>query len=67
MDLGTMLRVMLRRWYVSMPALLIAVALPAAAWTMISSKYQTTSTISLLNSSGGLQCEPAHRQPLPGL
>jgi len=51
MDLGTMLRVMLRRWYVSIPALIVAVALPAAAWTMISSKYQTTSTISLLNSS----------------
>lgn len=46
-----MLRVMLRRWYVSIPALIVAVALPAAAWTMISSKYQTTSTISLLNSS----------------
>ena len=46
-----MLRVMLRRWYVSIPALIVAIALPAAAWTMISSKYQTTSTISLLNSS----------------
>ncbi|MEY9858726.1 hypothetical protein ABH935_004341 [Catenulispora sp. GAS73] len=51
MDLGTMLRVMLRRWYVSIPALIVAVALPGAAWTMISSTYQTTSTISLLNSS----------------
>ena len=46
-----MLRVMLRRWYVSIPALIVAFALPAAAWTMISSKYQTTSTISLLNST----------------
>ena len=46
-----MLRVMLRRWYVSIPALIVAIALPAAAWTMISSTYQTTSTISLLNSS----------------
>ncbi|MEZ0108702.1 hypothetical protein ABH920_002703 [Catenulispora sp. EB89] len=51
MDLGTMLRVMLRRWYVSIPALIVAIALPGAAWTMISSTYQTTSTISLLNSS----------------
>jgi hypothetical protein len=51
MDLGTMLRVMLRRWYISIPALIVALALPAAAWTMISSKYQSTSTISLLNSS----------------
>ncbi|ACU77313.1 hypothetical protein Caci_8490 [Catenulispora acidiphila DSM 44928] len=46
-----MLRVMLRRWYVSIPALIVAVALPAAAWTMISSKYLSTSTISLLNST----------------
>jgi len=46
-----MLRVMLRRWYVSIPALIVAIALPGAAWTMISSTYQTTSTISLLNSS----------------
>jgi hypothetical protein len=51
MDLGTMLRVMLRRWYVTIPALIVAVALPAAAWTAIAAKYQTTSTISLLNST----------------
>ena len=46
-----MLRVMLRRWYVAAPALIVAIALPGAAWTMIAPKYLTTSTISLLNSS----------------
>lgn len=46
-----MLRVMLRRWYVTIPALIVALALPAAAWTAIAPKYQTTSTISLLNST----------------
>jgi hypothetical protein len=51
MDLGTMLRVMLRRWYVSIPALIVSVALPAGAWSAIAAKYQTTSTISLLNSA----------------
>jgi hypothetical protein len=50
MDFGTMLRVMLRRWYVAIPALIVAVALPAAAWSAIATKYLTTSTISLLNS-----------------
>jgi hypothetical protein len=51
MDLGTMLRVMLRRWYVTIPALIVSVALPAGAWSAIAAKYQTTSTISLLNSA----------------
>ncbi|MEY9933729.1 hypothetical protein ABH926_008389 [Catenulispora sp. GP43] len=63
MDLGTMLRVMLRRWYVSIPALLVAIALPAAAWTMISSKYQTTSTISLLNSPAGSSADQGTGNP----
>ncbi|NUR26538.1 MAG: hypothetical protein HOV83_11950 [Catenulispora sp.] len=50
MDLGTMLRVMIKRWYVSVPALLMAIALPAAAWFAVPPKYTSTSTISLLNS-----------------
>lgn len=58
-----MLRVMLRRWYVSIPALLVAIALPAAAWTMISSKYQTTSTISLLNSPAGSSADQGTGNP----
>ncbi|OLE27216.1 MAG: hypothetical protein AUG49_05955 [Catenulispora sp. 13_1_20CM_3_70_7] len=50
MDLGTMFRVMIKRWYVGVPALLMAIALPALAWVAIAPKYQSTSTISLLNS-----------------
>ncbi|NUR57918.1 MAG: hypothetical protein HOV87_04330, partial [Catenulispora sp.] len=51
MDLGTMLRVMIKRWYVSVPALLMALALPVLAWLAVPAKYQSTSTISLLNST----------------
>ncbi|NUP46708.1 MAG: hypothetical protein HOW97_05260 [Catenulispora sp.] len=51
MDLGTMLRVMIKRWYVSVPALLMAIALPVVAWFAVPAKYSSTSTISLLNSS----------------
>jgi hypothetical protein len=50
MDLGTMLRVMIKRWYVSVPALVMAIALPVAAWFAVPAKYTSTSTISLLNS-----------------
>ncbi|MBW8804609.1 MAG: hypothetical protein JF587_12255 [Catenulisporales bacterium] len=41
---------MIKRWYVGVPALLMAIALPALAWVAIAPKYQSTSTISLLNS-----------------
>src|SRR4051794_19486449 len=51
MDLGTMFRVMIKRWYAGVPALLMAIALPALAWVSIAPKYQSTSTISLLNSA----------------
>ncbi|GAA1995083.1 hypothetical protein GCM10009838_69600 [Catenulispora subtropica] len=45
-----MLRVMIKRWYVSVPALLMAIALPVVAWFAVPAKYSSTSTISLLNS-----------------
>jgi uncharacterized protein involved in exopolysaccharide biosynthesis len=51
MDLGSMLRVIVRRWYASVPGLVMAIVLPAAAWFAVPAKYQSTSTISLLNSS----------------
>ena len=46
-----MLRVMIRRWYASVPGLIMAIALPVAAWSAVPAKYQSTSTISLLNSA----------------
>lgn len=46
-----MLRVMVRRWYASVPGLITAIALPLAVWSGVPAKYQSTSTISLLNSS----------------
>ncbi|GAA2036587.1 hypothetical protein GCM10009839_41980 [Catenulispora yoronensis] len=51
MDLATILRIMVKRWYASIPALLLALALPAGAWFAVPPKYTSTSTISLLNSA----------------
>ena len=45
-----MLRVMIRRWYASVPGLIMAIALPLAVWATVPAKYQSTSMISLLNS-----------------
>ncbi|MFD0630424.1 hypothetical protein ACFQ9X_00900 [Catenulispora yoronensis] len=51
MDLGTMIRVMIKRWYVSVPSLVLALTLPVVAWFAVPAKYASTSTISLLNSA----------------
>ncbi|WP_344665602.1 hypothetical protein [Catenulispora yoronensis] len=42
---------MIKRWYVSVPSLVLALTLPVVAWFAVPAKYASTSTISLLNSA----------------
>lgn len=58
MDLGEILRLIAKRWYVAFPSLIVGAALPAAAYTSIPTKYQSESTISLLNSSAASDVAP---------
>ncbi|MFD0330507.1 hypothetical protein ACFQZC_25675 [Streptacidiphilus monticola] len=50
MDLAEIYRVLRRRWYVLVPGLVVAVGLAAAAWYVLPMKYQSNSTVELLNS-----------------
>jgi hypothetical protein len=50
MDLAEIFRVMRRRWYVLLPGLLLTAALGAAVLLLVPVKYQSQSTVVLLNS-----------------
>ena len=58
MGLGELFRVVGKRWYVAIPALIVALALPALAYTSIAAKYQSQSTISLLNAQQSAALAP---------
>jgi hypothetical protein len=50
MDLAEIVRVMRRRWYVLLPGLLLTAALVVGAYVAVPVKYQSQSTVMLLNS-----------------
>ncbi|MHA6765014.1 Wzz/FepE/Etk N-terminal domain-containing protein [Streptacidiphilus sp. PAMC 29251] len=50
MDLAEIFRVMRRRWYVLLPGLLVTAALVVAVLVVVPTKYQSQSTVELLNS-----------------
>ncbi|MFC1411673.1 chain length determinant protein [Streptacidiphilus sp. N1-12] len=50
MDLAEIFRVMRRRWYVLFPGLLVTVALVVAVLVVVPTKYQSQSTVEMLNS-----------------
>jgi hypothetical protein len=50
MDLAEISRVMRRRWYVLLPGLLVTAALVVAVYLVVPTKYQSQSTVELLNS-----------------
>ncbi|MDF9816965.1 chain length determinant protein [Streptomyces sp. SPB162] len=50
MDLAEICRVMRRRWYVLLPGLLLTAALIAGVYAVVPIKYQSQSTVGLLNS-----------------
>lgn len=50
MDLGEIVWVIRRRWYIMVPTVIAAVALAAATYFVLPGKYQSTSTIALLNA-----------------
>ncbi|MDJ0340943.1 chain length determinant protein [Streptomyces sp. H10-C2] len=50
MDLAEICRVMRRRWYVLLPGLLLTAALTAGVYLVVPVKYQSQSTVGLLNS-----------------
>ncbi len=58
MDLGEILRLIAKRWYIAVPSIVVGAALPAAAYTSIPTKYQSESTLSLLNSSAASDVAP---------
>lgn len=50
MDLGEILRVMRRRWYLMAPVMVLTIALTALAYFLLPTKYESTSTVSLLTA-----------------
>lgn len=50
MDLAEIVRVMRRRWYVLIPGLLVSAALVVGVYVGVPTKYQSQSTVELLNS-----------------
>ncbi|MCU7726413.1 hypothetical protein ODJ79_22005 [Actinoplanes sp. KI2] len=50
MDLGEILRVMRKRWYLMAPIMVLTVALTALAYFLLPTKYESTSTVSLLTA-----------------
>jgi hypothetical protein len=49
MDLGDILRVIGKRWYIMLPMVLVTVAVTVAAYFQLPMKYESTSQISLLS------------------
>ncbi|MFE9691043.1 hypothetical protein [Micromonospora sp. NPDC005806] len=50
MDLGEILLVARTRWYIILPMMLLAVGLSVAAFVLVPTSYQSTTTVSLLSS-----------------
>lgn len=50
MDLGEILRVMRKRWYVMVPIMVLTAALTGVAYLAVPTTYESTSTISLLSA-----------------
>jgi capsular polysaccharide biosynthesis protein len=50
MDLGEILRVMRKRWYLMAPVMVLTIALTALAYFLLPTKYESTSTVSLLTA-----------------
>ncbi|MGS2617008.1 hypothetical protein ACVCAH_21155 [Micromonospora sp. LZ34] len=50
MDLGEILSVVRARWYILLPMMLLAVGLGVAAFVLVPTSYQSTTTVSLLSS-----------------
>lgn len=50
MDLGEILRVMLRRWYIMVPMLLLAGVVAWVAAVVVPTQYESASTVSLLSA-----------------
>ncbi|MGH3416462.1 MAG: hypothetical protein ACRDVE_07870 [Actinocrinis sp.] len=66
MDLVEVFRVIRARWYVMVPLLLVTIALTAVVNTAIPTKYDTTSSLSLLASQSattGTATNPGSRNP----
>lgn len=53
MDLAEIYRVMRRRWYVIVPGVLVTLALTVGVYLVVPTKYQSQSTVQLLNSEKG--------------
>jgi hypothetical protein len=52
-DFAKSLMVLLRRWYVALPALVLSLGLSAAVYESVPAKYESRGTIMLLSSSSG--------------
>jgi hypothetical protein len=50
MDFGEILRVVRKRWYITVPGTLLAVVLTIVAYLVVPTQYQSMSTLSLINS-----------------
>lgn len=61
MNFTQTLRGLLRRWYISIPGLILAAAVAAAAWTVVPPSYQRTATELLIP---GKENMPAGSNPL---
>lgn len=53
MDFAKSLMVLLRRWYVALPALVLSLGLSAAVYESVPAKYESRGTIMLLSSNTG--------------
>lgn len=66
MDLAEVIRIIRARWYVMVPLLIVAIALTVGVDRSIPTKYQSTSSLSLLASesaTAGTQTLPGTRNP----
>lgn len=66
MDLAEVIRIIRARWYVTVPLLIVAIALTVGVDRSIPTKYQSTSSLSLLASesaTAGTQTLPGTRNP----
>src|ERR1051325_9487107 len=50
MDFGEILRVVRKRWYITVPGTVLAVALTIVAYLVVPTQYESTATVSLINS-----------------
>src|SRR3954464_6142088 len=50
MDFGEILRLIRTRWYITAPGALLAILLIVSAYVLVPMKYQSLSTLALINS-----------------